>query len=270
MSHVRSLRSALWTACSAAVVAAGPLATGACGGEESAAGVAPKHPVATRSEALQHEACNEAGQRVETLDTNGDGKPDIRRVFDRTSGKEVCRIADLNHDGKPDLFEYFDGAGQLRRREYCYDDTGVVNAVETYENGKLARREYDTSGQHKIDTWDWFDGTVALNPKTGRPTHPSRRERDSTGDGHIDQWWTWNGDKVTIAVDRNGDGKPDPESQLTIGGGDDGGVPPPAPASSAPAATNAGASAPPVSSSGAGTPAMTPPAPAAATDGGKP
>jgi hypothetical protein len=192
----------------------------ACGGNDTMTGVADaKLPEGVRSEALSHEGCSESGNRVEVLDTNNDGKPDIRRVFDK-SGHELCRVVDLDHDGRPDMYEYFDASGTVRRREFCYDDTGVVNAIEYYEGGKLVRREYDTTGLHRIDTWDWFDPGAALDAKTGRPAHPSRRERDTTGDGRVDQWWTWNGDKVTIAVDTNGDGKPDPASVLTLGGGD--------------------------------------------------
>jgi hypothetical protein len=217
-----------------------------CGGSEG--GGSAKPPETARPETLQHEACSTTSNRVEAVDTNGDGKPDIQRVFDKGSGKEICRIGDLNHDGKPDLYEYFDASGAVRRREFCYDDSGMVNAIEHYENGKLVQREYDASGQHRIDTWDWFDPNVAPDPKTGRPKHPTRRERDTTGDGHVDQWWTWNGDKVTIAVDRSGDGKPDPEGTIVLGA-DNSPVPqgadsagggdtssPPAPAGSAPAA----------------------------------
>ena len=88
--------------------------------------------------------------------------------------------------------------------------------------------------------------SVAPDPKTGRPAHPVRRERDTTGDGHIDQWWTWNGDKVTIAVDSSGDGKPDPESTIVLGGSDTSAAPPspPPPSPAAPASDDAGGPAP--------------------------
>jgi hypothetical protein len=95
----------------------------------------------------------------------------------------------------------------VRRREADYDGSGVVDAIEYYEGGKLVRRELDTTGQHRIDTWDWFDAN-------GKHT---RRERDTTNDGRVDQWWTWNGEQVTIAFDRNNDGKPDPEDQVKLG-----------------------------------------------------
>jgi hypothetical protein len=181
-----------------------------CGGGEKASGVAQSTlPEGLKSEALDHEACNESGHRVETLDTNNDGKPDIKRLYDTRSNQEVCRITDLDHDGKPDLWEYYDPSGVLRRREAGYNGTGVVDVIEIYENGKLAKRELDTTGQHRVDTWDFFD------PATGKI---ARRERDSTNDGRVDQWWTYDGDKVTIAMDTNGDGKPDPTETVTIGG----------------------------------------------------
>jgi hypothetical protein len=249
-----------------------PFVAAACGGSGSGSATGPaKLPSGMRSQALDHEACDESGNRVETLDTNGDGKPDIRRVFDK-AGHEICRVADLNHDGKADLYEYFDTNGAPRRREYCYDDTGVVNAVEYYEGGKLVRREYDTSGQHRIDTWDWFDPNAAADPKTGRPKHPQRRERDTTGDGQVDQWWAWEGDKVTIAVDRTGDGKPDPETAIVLGGAapaSGGATDPSAAASSAAGgkgtSPDAGAPSQPAASA-----AATPPVAKAGLDGGKP
>jgi len=222
----------------AAVLAVTPVVVLACGSGSSdkASGIAAAK-LPKGADALAHEGCDESGNRVDVLDTNGDGKSDIRRVFDKKTGHELCRIVDLNHDGQPDLFEYFDTSGTLRRREYCYDDTGVVNAIEYYQGGKLAKREYDTGGQHRIDTWDYFDPGLPTDPKTGRPLHPSRRERDTTGAGHVDQWWTWDGNKVSIARDTTGDGKPDPASVIVLGGDDDAG------AASAPAADGDGGAA---------------------------
>lgn len=185
-----------------------------------------KLPDGVRSQAIEHEACDESGSHVETIDVNDDGKPDIRRVYD--GAREVCRISDLNRDGKPDMFEYYDASGQLRRREADYDDNGVVNAIEIYEGGKLVRVELDTTNQGRIDTWDTFD------PSTGKRV---KRERDTTGDGRIDQWWTYDGDRITIAMDRNGDGLPEPDAVVTLGGS--GAAPPSEPA--APAAGDAGA-----------------------------
>ncbi len=195
------------------VIAAG-LALGAwlgCGGDKDSGVAHSNLPNGVRSTTIEHEECTESGHRVENLDLTNDGKTDVRKIYD--GQREICRITDLNHDGRPDLFEYFDKNGQLRRREYDFDDNTVVNQIDYYENGKLVRRESDTTNQGRIDTWDYFD------PNTGART---KRERDSTGDGRIDQWWTYEGDpqnpKITIAMDRNGDGLPDPESTIVLGG----------------------------------------------------
>lgn len=223
-----------------ALIAVGVVVDVGCGGGDSGVGAA-KLPEGVRSSTLEHESCDEGGHKVEVLDANNDGKPDIKRVYAGTH--EICRITDLNHDGKPDMYEYYDQTGQLRRREADYDDNGVINAIEHYENGRLVSIELDTTNQGRIDTWDFFD------PASGKRT---KRERDATGDGKIDQWWVYEGDKVTIALDRNGDGHPEPDSTITLGGsgaeskpiddagapgaGGDGGATPAPPASASAAA----------------------------------
>src|SRR5205823_7186492 len=111
------------------VAAAAALATVACGGSEAGGVSDAKLPEGVRSTNVEHEACTESGHRLENLDANGDGKPDLKKIYDKSSGKEICRISDLNHDGNPDLFEYFDASGQLRRREADYDGSGVVDSI---------------------------------------------------------------------------------------------------------------------------------------------
>lgn len=181
-----------------------------CGGGAQSGVAGSKLPEGVRATSIEHEECSEGGHRVELLDVTNDGKPDIKKIWD--GQREVCRITDLNHDGHPDLFEYFDQSGQLRRREYDFDDNGVVNQIDYYEGGKLVRREADTTNQGRIDTWDTFD------PSSGARL---KRERDSNADGRVDQWWTYEGDpknpKITIAMDRNGDGQPDPDSTIVLG-----------------------------------------------------
>src|SRR5579864_5755007 len=72
-------------------------AAGCSGGDKVSGAAVAKAPSSSRSETLDHESCDEGGHRVESLDTNNDGKPDIRRMFDG-SGHEKCRTVDLNHD----------------------------------------------------------------------------------------------------------------------------------------------------------------------------
>ena len=246
-------------------VCAWSLAAAGCGSDKPAVAADSVQSQVVHIETIQHEACKESGNRVEALDTNGDGKPDIKRVF--SGNQELCRIVDLGRDGKPDMYEYFDADGTtIRRREYCYDDTGDVNAVEHYEKGHLVSREFDAAGRRKIDTWDTFDPNAQLDPKTGRPAHPLHRERDTSGDGKVDQWWTWNGDKVTIAIDRTGDGKPDPDTAIVLGPDNSIQTPPPPPdTSTAPASAAPTSAAPPATGTDAKSVAS---APAAASDGG--
>jgi hypothetical protein len=157
---------------------------------------------------LKHEKCDDSMGRVVVLDADHDGKPELKQVFDKSTGRELCRMADLNHDGKPDMYEYYDADGNIRRREGAYDSTDAISEVQIFEGGKLVRRERDTTGQRKIDTWDTYD------PSTGKLI---KRERDNNGDGKVDQWWTWDGNNITIAIDKNGDGQPDPNESITVG-----------------------------------------------------
>jgi hypothetical protein len=217
-----------------------------CDSSETAVGGA-KDPSKLRNTSIVHEPCDVKSKKVESLDANADGKPEVQRVYE--GAREVCRVSDLNGDGKPNMYEYFEADGTtVRRREFDYDDNGVVNEIEVYKGGNLSYREMDTTNQGRIDTWDTFD--IA----TGKI---SKRERDSSLDGRVDQWWVWNADgSVNVAVDRDGDGNPDPESSIAIGTNGqpvvDGG---PAPKAS----STADASLPP-----APTAAPTPPAPTSA------
>lgn len=174
----------------------------ACGGQSAPKVAGGDHPTA-----IEHEPCEASGHKVERLEVRSGRGPNIQRVLD--GGREICRITDLNRDGKPDMFEYFDERGQLRRRESDYDDNGVMNSIELFEGGRLVRRMLDTNNQGRIDTWDFFD------PASGARV---KRERDANGDGRVDQWWAYEGEKVTIAMDRNGDGVAEPESTIVLGG----------------------------------------------------
>jgi hypothetical protein len=221
----------------------------ACGRGEQAGGTPAKSAAGMRDTEIVHEACTGDGPRE---DANSDGKVDIQHV--NKDGREVCRSADVDFDGKVDQFTFYDASGEVRRRETDLDGNGVPNMVDHFQQGKLVLRELDTANQGKFDTWEVFDAA------TGKRT---RRERDGNGDGRVDQWWTWQGEQILIASDKDGDGQPDPDSELVWG--NNGLVPVAAASASAPGVVPPAPSAP-VAPSAAPVPAAasaTTPAPAA-------
>lgn len=180
----------------------------ACSSTETAKPAAAGDPKAAAiDETLQHEKCEASMGRAEVVDANNDGKADITQVYDPKSSHEICAITDLNHDGKAEMYEYWDDAGNLRRKEFSFENTDALTAVELYKGGKLTERRLDTTGQRRVDTWDFYD-------ESGRRI---KRERDTSNSGRVDQWWTFNSDgTITIAVDKNADGQPDPENTITV------------------------------------------------------
>src|SRR5260370_13675358 len=78
---------------------------------EAAKGGEAKTPEGAKE--LEHQKCDESMGRVEVLDTDHDGKPELKQVFDKSTNRELCRMADLNHDGKPDMYEYYNADATL-------------------------------------------------------------------------------------------------------------------------------------------------------------
>jgi hypothetical protein len=161
---------------------------------------------------IEHEPCDDKSSGAQSVDSNGDGKPDIVSVL--KGGKEVCRVLDLNFDGKVDRFIYFDEAGQARRMESDYDRDGRVDEVAYLVGGQFVRKDREMNLDGKLDTWDLYEnGKLA------------KRERDADGDGRVDQWWTFPEAKPecpVIATDKDGDGRPDVGSSMDMCATDEG------------------------------------------------
>src|SRR6202521_3362175 len=68
---------------------------------------------------------------VRTEDQNGDGRPDVWRVYDR-QGLLSEVTADTNFDGRSDVHEYYEH-GALVRRESDGDFNGRVDFVQEFE-----------------------------------------------------------------------------------------------------------------------------------------
>jgi hypothetical protein len=245
-------------------LALGLIQTAACSSAEADADKAKSaaNGPEKRDTTIVHEPCDTGSADAVKVDVKGNGKPAIIHVM--KNGKEVCRAVDLNMDGKMDVFIYYDDQGRERRRESDFDRDGRCDEIAIYENGQLKLKMRETNFDDKIDTWDYYEN--------GRLV---RRERDSDGDGIVDQWWTFNNPNnpkcATVAVDRNADGKPDPDSVVdlcgesygaAVKGGPPPGSPPPAAPSAAPTAPAAAAPAtPPTTTAVAPLPAATPSAP---------
>ena len=86
---------------------------------------------------------------------------------------------------------------------------GRIDEVRVTIKGRERCYGEDMNHDGIIDTWDVMDERGNL----------VRRAHDANGDGRVDQAWTFDPTRkgcATIAVDRNGDGKLDPEAPIDL------------------------------------------------------
>jgi len=150
--------------------------------------------------------CDRQGREVSDQDTNGDGAPDVRKVFVRitrpggaTELVMVCREIDLNHDGVKDVVRYYTDEARPLREEADRDFDGRIDSVNFFENGIVVRREIDQNHDGRVDTWSYLERGVI-----------TRGERDANGDGRKDHWeYFENGRVIRVGEDLDGDGRVD-------------------------------------------------------------
>ena len=83
---------------------------------------------------------------VGTADTNGDGRPDLWRYFDR-SGRLVRVVVDDNYDGRPDATYDFDPVlGTRVRSEVDLDHDGQPDEVTLFRDGRVVARSAGVRG----------------------------------------------------------------------------------------------------------------------------
>jgi hypothetical protein len=181
----------------------------------------PQHPAMVRRQpthiqsATAHEdrgRCDATlpGRSASEYDTNNDGLPDVRKVYQTVgSGAEarsvlVCREADLNHDGVKDIFRFYNEEGRTLREEEDRDFDGRIDVITYFENGEVVRREMDTNGDGMVDMRVFY-----------RDHRPYRAERELTPDNspdfHPDYWEFYDnqGHVVRIGWDYDHDGRAD-------------------------------------------------------------
>jgi len=149
--------------------------------------------------------CDDKGKQVVSADTDGDGKPDVIKLFTVTEqgGQKVqqlaCRQVDLNHDGKMDIIYSYGPTGLLMTEDFDLDFDGKFDERVYYQEGKKVRMERDMDGDGKPDYVEFYEGGKLV-----------RVERDSNGDGRPDEWQYYeNGRLDRIGTDTTGSGRAD-------------------------------------------------------------
>jgi hypothetical protein len=149
--------------------------------------------------------CDDKGKQVVSLDANGDGKPDVIKLFlavsqdGHTVQQLVCKQTDLDFDGKIDLVQYYGPGGELFMDEYSMDYSGKFNGRTFYQEGKKVRAEKDMNFDGKPDYFEFFEGGKLV-----------RVERDRTGNGKVDEWQYYEGGHLDrVGYDTTGSGRVD-------------------------------------------------------------
>ncbi len=159
-----------------------------------------------------HRRCDAtgAGRSSSEYDTNADGVPDVRKVFQvMGEGPDVhpvliCREADLNHDGTKDVFRFYNDQGRTLREEEDRDFDGQLDVITYFDNGEVVRREFDTNHDGMVDMRMYY-----------RDHRPYRAERELQSDNALDfrpDYWEFydtHGHVVRIGTDYDHDGRAD-------------------------------------------------------------
>jgi len=184
-----------------------------------------------------HSRCDATrpGRTASEYDTDGDGVPDVRKVY-QTVGEGsavravlVCREVDLNHDGRKDVFRFYNDEGRTLREEEDHNFDGRIDVITYFDNGQVVRREMDTNGDGMVDMRVYYRETASsenartLGPESGtnrasaraRDVRPFRAERELQNDNNpefrADYWEFYDaqGQVVRIGWDYDRDGRAD-------------------------------------------------------------
>jgi len=211
----------------------------ACGGGSKTVKVSTKAGKTDRSSdlkgtttgGLDPERCRTdvKGRVVKDIDTNADGKVDVRKIFQTIGQKPVarqiliCREADLNRDGKRDVVRYYNDEGRPQREEADRDFNGKMDLVSYFDSGFVGREEVDSNADSKVDMKVFYEKGQVI-----------RTERDIAGRSSAEKWqpdrWEYfeEGRLVRMGTDLDGDGQVDRwdrDFELKPVGGGDGGNP---------------------------------------------
>ena len=104
-----------------------------CGGQQKQSGNPGSDLKVSQSDfgaKFDRSRCDDKGKQVVSLDANGDGKPDVIKLFVTATQdghavqQLVCKQTDLDFDGKIDLVQYYGPGGEVFMDEYSMDYSG--------------------------------------------------------------------------------------------------------------------------------------------------
>lgn len=173
----------------------------ACGSSDKT-----KEPAKPEAQLLGMEIVGETS--VERYDLNGDGKPDLFKIYVLRGPKDDPekrtqllgrQDLDLDFDGNVDVRRHFNELGTVVREEMDLDFDGQFDAIDYYSDGTLYRRDMALNFEGKPSIVKYYTANKL-----------ARKERDTNGDGKIDTVEFYdNGKLIRIGVDKDGDEKPD-------------------------------------------------------------
>jgi hypothetical protein len=189
----------------------------ACGGQQKPGANPSLDPKVSQTDfgaKFDRSRCDDKGKQVVSLDANGDGKPDVIKLFlsvsqdGHTVQQLVCKQTDLDFDGKIDLVQYYGPNGELFMDEYSMDYSGKFNGRTFFQDGKKVRAEKDMNFDGKPDYFEFYEGGKLV-----------RVERDRTGTGKIDEWQYYEGGHLDrVGYDTTGSGRVDKWERNPEGG----------------------------------------------------
>ena len=94
--------------------------------------------------------------KAESIDRDGDGKPDIWNYRSGPEGEIHTKVLDLNRDGAPDVKTYFNIKGQITKEQFDGDFDGQIDIEDIYKDNQRVESYIDTNTDGIFDTFRYY------------------------------------------------------------------------------------------------------------------